>query len=731
MVPINYGAYNFVVPAPIKGKLVGDAYVQARLIRKQIMRYIGRSLLIRTAIIMKIQVQRLYNDSLDFIDNKYHKGKALYGQRFNNKDKQGKNIHDLIWPEERIINGQKVIVPIVHLSDTTLIQSQPKGHKNEFNGETTIIGSLKTNGSNILKIRSKYLTVMNNIHNNGTIIADNDLKAKLHGSLENHGTITAKQSLDILAKNINHKTQVLYVANNTQGHFAQFATIEAENGNLRLAAEEDIHLAGARLKAGEHVTLEGRNIFIGTSSTKTQLSGEDGLSGDVSYIKHIGSTIDAEEGIKLLAGGTLEITASKLQTKGFIELLAHQGVYLESEYDQTYKNIKGRRGRSETTLNQFTQTAIRTLLDAGKGVIIRTELGNVVLRGTQIESGEDVHIQAKSGKVQMLMAKEYDKLDRVDTTSNKFTQTTISQGYEKQDMLYPTIVGGQKIEALYGVEVEYIGSDDEDKSLDEHVDTLSQMEGLAWMADVRRDYPYEFKQVETYFNEYYDKTTALTPEFTAVVSIALAIVAGPGIGDFMVAAVGKGATAAALTAGATNAATMQSLNVVNAMLNGDDIFDATVEGYQKMLKTESIKQIATAALTAGALDKISSIQQAKQLKEAKALADAGQKVQEASSLVQFGHQAQQALTQAVASSTIHWAINGGDFESFRDGLSRSLATQAVNAIGAKVAQEIKHKTNSMLPNNKSLGNVIRYMGHALSGCVSGSLLAEVDQQISK
>jgi filamentous hemagglutinin len=148
---------------------------------------------------------------------------------------------DIIWLVEDVINGQKVLKPVVYLSQATLAA---------INGE----GAKMTTGNNITINASGKMT------NAGLIKAGNDIAATVTSDIANYGKIKAGRDISLVSTNGNiiNAATVNRGGNGTTSFLDSIGEITA-GGNANLNSANDINVIGSKITATNNVTLTAGN----------------------------------------------------------------------------------------------------------------------------------------------------------------------------------------------------------------------------------------------------------------------------------------------------------------------------------------------------------------------------------------------------------------------------------------------------------------------------------------
>ncbi|WP_081228035.1 DUF637 domain-containing protein [Pseudoalteromonas luteoviolacea] len=748
-------------------KQVGDDFVQRKLIGNQIKRLLGRTYYKNAFRSEQQQINQLYANAL----------KAAIQPNFSYVfgDTLPEGIADtlkldFIWPETRNIGGEYVLVPVVHLQSSVVdSQSIDGSHTVEFISSNASFKSANITNTDLKLQRD---TVFSTIHDlvigdKASITIDNSdvsiyagvsyiddgmggVKGVATGTLYNYGQINSARNVNIVAGNYEQKTLVhrFKNAHGYRDYLGNVTSINAKQG-ISIKTFDDLNLIGAKLSAGGSITLDAQgNINIGSVplsySSAFKVGQYDTKEEGISYFQ---SVLTAGDSIKLLAEGKLSISGAQLLAdSGMLELIAGNGVSIVNDVDRDSYYANDSYGSSTDEINELTEIAVTAALDAGKGVIIRTTLGDIELQGVDISSQDGAKITAEEGKVKLLLARDNYKYYRHSKKENLFRIKTRTEQEQRERPIYNTITGGVEINASQGIELALAKIDGQpDPTLAELKQEFSKHTGLAWMTqlaensslrcppvpDLSLDFGYlsdgsynlhkelqlkhkecvdassvdiVFEALKDYHNV--DTTRSLSPAAMAIIAIAVSFAMGPGgfelvgsanatlsattVGKAITAAVGQQAFSAGVIAISTQAAT--------SLASGRGL-DGTVKD---LLSSDTIKNVATSMVTAGLADKY--------------LPGVSEAITKT-----FGIPAMltDAILHTTMSASVRTAINGGSFSDLDEQIISGLKSYAAQQLGQAIVSKIDDTWKVFSDSNTEVA--MNYVAHAFSGCLIGVL----------
>ena len=388
----------------ITTKKLGDAFYESKLIQDSIFAQTGKRFLTNDIDDDQDQYKYLMDNAIQAsTDLELSQGISL------TKEQIDALTQDIVWMEEQIVAGEKVLVPVVYIANTD---------------------NYKIQGAKIIAAKDINIDVKN-LENSGDISAGNNMSIKASDSISNiGGTIDAGLNIDMQAKNNIINTSATISATNinltsTDGtilnqryakdvDYSRYGGVdkktlvgEASNitatASLNLDAKEKVTVSGSNISA-QDINIEAKNVDITTTKIK-----KDFYAGDSNnYIKersttHLSSNIDATnininttdtttiKGSNINANESLNIQASK------IDLLAVNNTSYKESKTSSESFFKS----SSTTTKKATSTNIDSKLSGSDIELITTKSDiNIVgsnidaSGGIDLDSANDVNINA-------------------------------------------------------------------------------------------------------------------------------------------------------------------------------------------------------------------------------------------------------------------------------------------------------------------------------------------------
>ena len=740
-----YQELSSSVPTAVSGinmpRYVGTPLVESRYIRKQIHALLGRNLInadLAQFATEVAQLNTLYSNARWFLQNE--QTNAKYGDVLDLDQESSGLQRDMVWPEFRVIQGERVVVPVVYLTNDTVTERRVTDHQTEFNGTSVfnelfienvnvqfgrnaflqVAGDLRNNGGSINGVGDLEIVSGGNVQNlSGIVAANGDLTINAQGNVDNiSGVIKSGDNLIIGANSINNETVVhRYDFGYRQGgSFGEVSRLDSANGDIILRAYDNILVQGGILNApsGDIRLASNGSIYVGPVQYTDHFEGRNTQRTRTQILQ---SYFTAEQNIELFAGGSILIDAAEFTSdQGHIDLLAQMGITIEDELRQSSYNGTWRGG--DKTISSYKSVAMRSILDAGLGVRIHSDFGDITMRAADIRTTEGTAVNAANGSVNLLITKETDHYSYSEVKESLFTVTTINRGHNIETAIQNEIVGGFSVQALNSINVEYEGVVDGD--FNDQINAFRDIDGLSWLVDLRDDQSLDidWTEVETVYDEWNRRNTSLSPAAMAFIAVVVAV-ATQGAGAALVGSSAGATTTAVAQAAITSIANIAVTASANSLLNGANPFEALGDAFEAVFSTEGLIRVATSVVTAWAIAQIDAdffTEISPEQVDSSLLFDAVDSLSLEGQLLQ-------AITHSAVRSGISTIAVGGDFTDFSDAFVQSLAQNAVNNLGRHMAEKIGAAFDS--PDASNLDTALRYIAHAGAGCIIGAANAAI------
>ncbi|WP_169197006.1 DUF637 domain-containing protein [Devosia sp. MC1541] len=693
-------------------KRLGDAYVETRIIQEQIAALTGRRF-------------------LDGFDTDYDQVKALYDNALAAQaslnlspgaaltaEQVAALTSDIIWYETTTVDGIEVLVPRVYLANTA--QDGQAGGAQLLGNRIILASADMTNTGLVSADDSLDIGLTGDLLNLGGAIYGHDVVLDIEGSLLNLSGMISGGDVAIAAGDLVNQTASTR-DNNATG-FAdrvdQTASIVAQ-GNLDIATDGDFSSIGGNISAGDDLAVSAGgdiNIAALEQETSSSITFNEGFDNRYSLTNQL-ATVSAGGNIDLSAGGDATLLGAEVAAGGDVHLAADGDVTVAAVQDitTTDRSVTFERegvlgflfGSDQTTTEQHQSvTTSGGGITAGGNIGVTSAGGDIALDAATIAAEGKVELAALDGSVTFSTNIDSDFERRTRDTESLLWWTASDAGSSTESVVHTMIQsgGGLDITTSEGIVVQYRETGD----LSASIDQLSQIEGLAWLDDLR-DRPDVDWQAVTAAQEnwdYYDQ--GLTEAGAALVALAVAAVSGgTGLGASLTSSIagsmglaGNAIAMAAIDAGVTALLQKTTISMIN---NQGDLAAVLAELGSESTLRSLVGSILTAGLTQGALD----------------IAQVGAVTPGAN----FGQNFGQNFVNAAQTNLIKAAIKVGvsttvEGQPLDQSLISALRLAAADTLGQSVATEI-----GVAAKSGQIDVATQMIAHAALGCATGAVAA--------
>ncbi|MDY0366000.1 MAG: hypothetical protein RBQ81_09095, partial [Arcobacteraceae bacterium] len=363
-------------------KRLGDAGYETKIVSDQIVMMSGNRFLSANYLDENDQFVALMDNALEYISTiDTQIGKALSNSQIAMLEK------DIVWMEEKKINEQVVLVPVIYLA-------------NKDKKDATIYA------------KNIDLQINDSLYNSGTIKADENINIKTASLSNNSGDILAKNSILIDSKdNIINKNGSLMKANNiylnasnvinqtyvdtnkvnsTNGNFiytviGNKSSIKATDGDLVIVARDSIINSGANLEAKNNLFLQTQDGDINLYAIKLENGYNFYFDKGYQFTRktdYLTSNLKANN-IFLQSANDINLVASKLNATNLIDLEAKNNINSLALNKENYKDTQI---TSKGTFSKKTQRDMSYKQSV--------ESAKLEAKDIYLHSGNDINLQA-------------------------------------------------------------------------------------------------------------------------------------------------------------------------------------------------------------------------------------------------------------------------------------------------------------------------------------------------
>ncbi|SEM58073.1 filamentous hemagglutinin [Pseudomonas sp. ok272] len=320
--------------------------------------------------------------------------------------------HDIAWMEERIVDGQKVLVPVLYLADTDV---------------------RNVRGGSLIQGRDLNLITGNDLINVGTLRGSDNLTAVTGGSLYQGGLVQANERLSLLAQDSIRNA----LAGEILGNQVSLTTLKGDivNDRTAIAVAEGQGMrtlidSGGTISAREHLTISSAQDLTNRSSinsggdaslsaerdlnllaTRDQREIHDSQDGGHRHtittdIENLASTVTSGGDLSLSAGRDLNVIASTAHADGNLTAEAQRDINLASAGDEHNVVTHSKDGKERIHEEDRHTTQRASELSAG-GNVETLSGADTTLVASKISAGNEAYVYAR-GDLNLLAAQDSD-----------------------------------------------------------------------------------------------------------------------------------------------------------------------------------------------------------------------------------------------------------------------------------------------------------------------------------
>ncbi len=384
---------------------LGDGQYETRLIRDAVLAQTGQRFLAGGLYSDADQFRYLMDNALASKDAlRLSLGVALTGQQV------GALTHDIVWMENRVIDGQTVLVPVLYLAqaDSRNVRGNSLIQGRDLNlvtgGDLINVGTLRAS-NNLTAISS------GSIYTGGLVEAGNNLSLLAQDSIRNAmaGEIRGKQvSLTALKGDVTNDTTAIQVRDGVGMRTltdTSAGTIVARE-NLAIDAGRDLTNRGA-LTAGNDANLTaGRdlNLIAASDTSVKHETRDDGEKSSITTdVKNLAASVTAGGNLNLQAGQDVNIIGSTATAGKDLNIAAGRDLNVASVSDVHNVEGKEKHGKKRIKTSDDQTTQVASVLTAGGDFVSQAGRDTTIV-ASRISAGNEAYLY--SGDKLSLLAAE-------------------------------------------------------------------------------------------------------------------------------------------------------------------------------------------------------------------------------------------------------------------------------------------------------------------------------------
>jgi filamentous hemagglutinin len=303
--------------------------------------------------------------------------------------------HDIVWLEEHVVNGEKVLVPVLYLAQANN-RLAPNGALIQGGDVTLIAGQDLNNAGTLRATNNLSAEAGNDLTNTGLIEAGDRLTLKAGNNIVNKsGGIISGRDVTLTATNgdVINQRDVTGVDVRRGGslqhrdYLDNAARIEAAN-DLSINAGRDINNIGGVLQSGRDLELDaGRDVNItSVQDRSTNARGSNFLNQTIT--QHAAEVTSGRD-LSISADRDVAVVASRLDAKRDIGVNAGNDIVITSAANESDYVSRSKKSAQET----HSTTQQSSVLNAGRDIALSAgnDLGIIASR---VKASENIDLDA-------------------------------------------------------------------------------------------------------------------------------------------------------------------------------------------------------------------------------------------------------------------------------------------------------------------------------------------------
>lgn len=398
---------------------LGDGLYESRLIRDAVLARTGQRFLAGGLTSDYDQFRYLMDNALASKDAlRLSVGVSLSNQQVSALT------HDIVWMENRVVDGQSVLVPVLYLAQAE---------------------SRNVRGSSLIQGRDLNLITGSNLINVGTLRATDNLSVSSGASVYQGGLVEAGNNLSLLAQDSIRNA----MAGDIRGKQVSLSTLKGDIVNDRTAIQvrdgggmRTLTDAGGSVSARENLVVNaGRDltnhgalssggdtslgadrdlnlVAIADVSEKHEIFNGGHRSSITTEVKNFAATVTAGGNLAMGAGRDINVVASQAKAGQNLDVGAGRDLNIVSAGDMHNVDSKSKHGKTRISESNDHTTQVASELSAGKN--FNSEAGrdiNVV--ASKLSAGNEAYLVAGNNlTLQSAENKDYSFYSKTKKTSS-------------------------------------------------------------------------------------------------------------------------------------------------------------------------------------------------------------------------------------------------------------------------------------------------------------------------
>ncbi|MBW6392701.1 DUF637 domain-containing protein [Billgrantia antri] len=481
----------------------------------------------------------------------------------------------------------------------------------------------------------------------------------------------------------------------------EVSTNLAFGNDLTLLAGQDLYARAADVSAASDLgVIAGRDIEIEAGQSSRHEERRNYRKHTIDSQSRVqGSEFSAGDNLALSAGNDLRLTASRLQAGDEASLLAGRDVELLTAQEQDYslykeKSSGGLFGSSRTRRDEVSKTrSIGSEVTTGGDLLVASGQDHTY-QAARLESGGDIELRS-GGAIRFETASDVHTESHERSSSSFAWQSSSGEGLTRETLRQSELVaqGELIIQAAEGLQIDVEQIDR--RSVSRTIDAMvAANPDLAWLQEMEQRGDVDWRRVKAIHDSWDYEQSGLGSGVALAITIVASAMGQHYIGPLLG------------SAGGVAAGSLAGTGAISLVNNRGDLGAALSDTFS----SDSLRNAATAALTAGVTEGIDSVWGG--FTNTTTNATSGLDLGSLGDIARF---AGNRATQGLANAGLQTAINGGSFERNLDAALQGAVHHVVSGVLFNAVGDFSH-------NRFANGSPEKIALHALAGGLSAEAM---------
>ena len=566
---VNYYSDDFVEEVQKQGldsnkshKYFGDSMVESEIITRQLESILSTSILGNKT--EEETSKELYNNGLEY--TKQHNIKL--GHTLKKTANINKN---LLHIENIGHNNNLYLTPVVYLTEET-IKHNRRGSANLFATENITFettndialenislnarnninantdGKFTANNTNIrstnISIQAQETALKNNTYTsnqisiNSGIIKDSEsnFTQQATSGKNNYFNAQAQQDLTLQGSKIESKGNINLSSNanikimpseqeqNKNSIKPYIAQLIAEQ-NININSKQNIEIQAGDVRANNiKINSEEEKVILSTTKRLINNADEDDSSKHTIVSQNVITTsLQAQEAIDILAAKGIEIKGAEIiANRKNVNLLSKLGIKIINDIKFSSFSSYFFKENKQSWNQQERKKIINSLIKAGKDIKIQSEIGNIVIVSSELNSDKEIYLHSKTGQIHFGMDGENINSVSSGKRKNFWASSSTQNNIQGIKGKYNRIYGNLNVNGV-SVNIEYNCIEKDECNGVDIIDKLKEKEEYKWMHDISQQHRVELIKMDYKIKYYNNVDNSLSPHVKAILSLGLTI----------------------------------------------------------------------------------------------------------------------------------------------------------------------------------------------------------------